>query len=166
MEIRTLGRTAAGLVLVLGLGACGESSDEERLTKAEELLTEVRDRVRDAREKILGKEQNVETARAELEQAREALREAELGLAEAEAKVDLTATDALLFRGIQRKLLEDDRLNRLAVRADVNKGVVTLRGVVSDPEAREAALEIARGFPGVASVENELELTPVGSPGP
>jgi osmotically-inducible protein OsmY len=165
MKLRTFSTIVCALVVALVVG-CGGTSEEDQLTQTEELLTGARGEVRAALAEVHSKEQGVETARVELDQARIALQEAREQLAEAEAEVDLAATDALLFRGIQRRLLEDERLARIAVRAEVDKGVVTLRGSVPDPDAREAALEIAQSFPGVAVVENELELSPVGSPGP
>ena len=165
MERRLLTRISTTLLLVLGLGGCGDTSDEERLTQANAVLREAREAVRSAREEVQTKEQGVEAATAELEKARAALHEVEQELANAESQVDLNATDALLFRAIQRKLLEDDRLEGLAIRADVKKGAVTLRGSVPDEETNEAALEIVRAFPGVVSVDSQLEVGSVASPG-
>ena len=158
MAARTLRMGTAGLVLSLALAGCGDTSVEEELVKAEEVLGEVRGDVLDAREAVEAKEGALESARADLEQARAALSEAEAQLTQAESAVDLQATDALLFRGIQRKLLTEDRLEQVAIRVEVNKGVVTLRGSVPDPETREAAIEIAREFPGVASVNDGISV--------
>ena len=126
--------------------------------KAEEVLGDVRGDVLGAREAVEAKEGALERARTDLEQARVALREAEAQLTRAESAVDLQATDALLFRGIQRKLLTEDRLEQVAIRVEVNKGVVTLRGSVPDLETRGAAIEIAREFPGVASVNDGISV--------
>jgi osmotically-inducible protein OsmY len=165
MQRRLFTRISTVLLLVVGLVACG-SSDEDRLTQADKLLGEAREGVRSARDDVQAKVQGVETAQADLETAREALAAAEQELVDAEGQVDLKATDALLFRAIQRKLLEDDQLENLAIRAQVDKGVVTLYGSVPDGETNEAALEIVRGFPGVVAAESQLEVGSVASPGP
>jgi osmotically-inducible protein OsmY len=165
MERRWFTRISTALLLVVGLVACGDS-DEDRLTQADNVLREAREAVRSARDDVQAKVQGVETAKADLEKAREALATAEQELVAAEGQVDLKATDALLFRAIQRKLLEDDELEDLAIRAQVEKGVVTLYGSVPDGETNETALEIVRRFPGVVAAESQLEVGSVASPGP
>ena len=60
-----------------------------------------------------------------------------------------TMTDAALFRSVQRRLLDDEELEDLAVAAEAAKGVITLRGTVPDQETRARAEEIARATPGV-----------------
>jgi osmotically-inducible protein OsmY len=166
MERRLWMRISAALLLVFGLAGCSGDSDEDLLTQADKVLREAREAVRSAREGVQAKEQGVETAKADLEQAREALKQAEQELGQAEGQVDLKATDALLFRAIQRKLLEEDRFEGMAIQARVRRGVVTLQGSVPDAETNEAALEIVRSFPGVVSAESQLEVGSVASPGP
>lgn len=158
MNRRSWTGVAAALLLGLSVGGCGDSSDEEMLSRAEDLLRDAREAVRSARDDVQAKEEGVKSAESELTAARHVLQEAEEGLGQAESQVDLKATDALLFRAIQRKLLEDDRLERLAIRADVNKGVVTLRGSVPDAESRDTAIEVVQSFPGVVSVDSKLEV--------
>ena len=46
----------------------------------------------------------------------------------------------------------------MAIRVEVNKGVVTLHGSVYDPESQATAIEIARDFPGIASVEDRIDI--------
>ena len=74
--------------------------------------------------------------------------------------MSLSATDDVLFRTVQSRLLEDDELESVAISAIVKEGVVTLSGVVPGTELREHALEIVRSTPGVASVESQIELLP------
>lgn len=146
---------ALGLVLAAG---CGGDDREARLQVATQAVTEARERVEEARQAVADKEAAVEQAEAELFEAREELREAKLSLGEAEAQVDLHATDALLFRAVQKRLLEDRRLENVGVAARVRQGVVTLSGRVPDASLRDRALDVARTTPGVSEVRSEIEV--------
>ena len=86
-------------------------------------------------------------------------------LREAESRVDLKATDAALFRAVQKRLLEDERLRHVAIDADVRRGVVELRGSVPDERTAAAAVEVARAVPGVMRVENRLNVAGAARPG-
>ncbi|MEN8181898.1 MAG: BON domain-containing protein [Myxococcota bacterium] len=60
-----------------------------------------------------------------------------------------------------RKGVEERRQElEVAIRADVQRGVVTLTGSAPGREIRERAREIAESVPGVARVENRISLTP------
>jgi hyperosmotically inducible periplasmic protein len=52
----------------------------------------------------------------------------------------------------------DTEIDRYRIDIDVDNGVVTLRGAVSNAEQREEAERIARGTSGVKDVINELEI--------
>jgi osmotically-inducible protein OsmY len=144
--------------LAIGLAGCGGDREEE-LAEASEALGDARGAVEQARQRVTEKQEKVERAQEELAEARDRLREAEARLIEAESEVDVSATDAVLFRTIQRKLLEDDALEGFAIQADVSQGVVTLSGQVEKEKQRERAEQIASATPGVARVQNEIELT-------
>ena len=79
-------------------------------------------------------------------------------LAQREAVVNRSATDAVIFRAVQKRLLEDDDLSEVAIAARVSKGVVTLSGSVPNAKLRDRALEIARTTPGVGGVESVIEV--------
>jgi osmotically-inducible protein OsmY len=72
--------------------------------------------------------------------------------------VDRSATDDVLFRTVQKRLLEDDDLSNVAIAARVSKGVVTLSGSVPNAKLRDRALEIARTTPGAGHVESRIEV--------
>jgi osmotically-inducible protein OsmY len=152
------------LVLALPLllaPACGGRGGEADLEAAARALAEARAEAASARARVDEMRERAERAQAELEEARGALREAEDRLASAEAAVDSTATDALLFRAVQKKLLEDEALAEVAVQAFVEKGVVTLMGRVSSDGMRERALSIARATAGVVQVQDRIVVEPV-----
>lgn len=162
-------KLATGLVLILitgGLAACGggsERSAEQMLNDAQQALRDARNDVLEASERLKEKEEALAVAKVEVEKAREQVHTAQAQLDSVEKTVDLKATDGLLFRAIQRKLLDDERLEEAVVSVHVDKGLVTLRGQVPSDEEKEIAVEIARQVPGVASVTSELKLAPAGS---
>jgi len=55
-------------------------------------------------------------------------------------------------------LFADDRVKGRQVHVETKDGVVMLRGKVDSPEAKAAALEIAKGIEGVKNVKNELQV--------
>jgi osmotically-inducible protein OsmY len=142
---------AALVVAALAVG-CG-ASDEEDFRLAAQALTAARESVEQAQRAV-----EERRARLEVSQAERQLREAEERLREAESRVDLKATDAALFRAVQRRLLEDERLRHVAVDADVRRGVVELRGSVPDEHTAAAAVEVARSVPGVMRVESRVGI--------
>jgi osmotically-inducible protein OsmY len=152
-----------GLATVLVALACGGSDPEVDLEQASQAVEETRAEVEKARETVETREGEAEQAQERLAEARAALREAESELAKREAVVNRSATDAVLFRAVQKRLLEDEDLSKVAIAARVSKGAVTLSGSVPDAKLRDRAVEIARATPGVTRVESLIEV-PVSAP--
>jgi osmotically-inducible protein OsmY len=152
------------LVAVALAGGCG-GGDEEEFRRAAQALTAARESVEQGQRAVEERRARLEVAQAELAQAERQLREAEERLREAESRVDLKATDAALFRAVQKRLLEDERLRHVAIDADVRRGVVELRGSVPDERSAAAALEVARSVPGVMRVENRVNVAGAERPG-
>lgn len=147
-----------GLATGLLVLACGGSDPEVDLEQASRAVEEARAEVETAREVVRARESEVKEAQERLAEARSALLEAESEFAKREAVVNRSATDAVLFRAVQKRLLEDDDLSEVAIAARVSKGVVTLSGSVPDARLRDRAVEIARTTPGVADVESRIEV--------
>jgi len=147
-----------GLAVVLVALACGDSDPELDLEQASQALAEARVQVEKARETVQARESEAQEAQAQLAEARSVLREAESEFAKREAVVNRSATDAVLFRAVQKRLLEDDDLSKVAIAARVSKGVVTLSGGVPNAKLRDRAIEVARETPGVVSVESLIEV--------
>jgi osmotically-inducible protein OsmY len=150
---------ALGAPLLLASG-CGGESQEQQLEEATAAVAAKREAVQEARDAVAARRQEVDEARKELEAAQAELRLREQALTEAESQVGLKATDATLFRSVQRRLLDDEELDDLAIAAKVEKGVITLEGTVPEEEARARAEEIARATPGVFGVENQVRVVP------
>jgi len=147
-----------GLATALAVLACGGSDPEVDLEQVSQAVEEARVQVEKAREKVETRESEVKEAEERLSEARSALREAESEFAQREAVVNSSATDAVLFRAVQKRLLEDGDLSKVAIAARVSKGVVTLSGSVPNAKLRDQAVEIARTTPGVGSVESRIEV--------
>jgi osmotically-inducible protein OsmY len=144
--------------LLLAAAGCGGDSQEQELQEATAAVVAKQEAVKEAREEVDARQQVVDEARKELEAAESELRIREQALREAESQVGLKATDATLFRSVQRRILDDPDLDDLAIAVQVTKGVVSLQGEVPDEDARARAEEIARETPGVVNVENRVEV--------
>jgi len=152
---------SAGLVLALAAIGCGRS-DEERLQALAARLDQQRDAVAEAKSFADEKAQAVADAEADLEAARDQLRTAEQQLHSLEEQAAETASDPVLFRLVQKRLLESGELEGVAIAATVEGGRVTLTGEVPEDDLRKRAGEIAGEVPGVVSVKNEIRvLAPV-----
>lgn len=150
--------TLALVVTATCLG-CGGSDPEAELVQASQAVEHARTAVEAARELVTKREAEVQQAQARLTEARAALREAQEKVAKGEAKVDRRATDAVLFRAVQKQLLTDDALREVAISATVTNGNVTLAGTVNSAKQRDRALELARATPGVGQVESRITVS-------
>lgn len=152
-----LGLALLPLTLALAPG-CGSDRPERELEEAAKLLRETRSEVEEARTAVEEKRAAVARAEQALAESQKELRAAEDRLAQAGSRVESRATDAAIFRRIQSRLLEEKALQEYAVVAQVSAGVVTLSGQVKSEKERERALEIARATPGVADVQDRIEV--------
>lgn len=153
----SLVRLLAAAGLLLFLASCGDPDEiaygdaSTRLTKAEEAVLR-------AAEDLAASDWNVEVALERSERARKALIDARRDLARAAGRLGKAATDEVLFRVIQRQLLEDKALRRTSISVRVNGGRVTLEGRVPDEKLRARAGETVARARGVSSVENLIEV--------
>jgi osmotically-inducible protein OsmY len=99
----------------------------------------------------------LEKASEAFDQARNALRDAEQRLA---SLTPPPPSDAEVFRRVQKQLLDAPDLAKVAIKAEVAERKVTLFGAVPDEATRDAAVSIASGVDGVASVESRIEVGP------
>jgi osmotically-inducible protein OsmY len=137
---------------------CGGDSQEQELEEATAAVVEMQKAVQETRQTVDARQQAVDEARKELEAAKSELESREAALRESKARVGLKATDATLFRSVQRNLLDDEELDDLAIAVQASKGVITLLGSVPDEDARARAEEVALATPGVVGVENRIEV--------
>jgi osmotically-inducible protein OsmY len=67
-----------------------------------------------------------------------------------------------LEEAVKSKLQGDDQLRSVDVSADAEKNAVTLKGTVPSQEARKKAVELARSAHSGITVNDEMEVKPVG----
>ncbi len=141
-------------------------SEEPTPAAARRAVAEARARVEESRAAVSAAETELERSERELEAARDRLEasladlatdEAELAAAEKRLR-ELSVPDPVLFRNVQRELLEAPALRSVAIAAEVEEGRVTLRGRVPDQRTREAAEAVAGSVSGVSAVSNEIEV--------
>lgn len=150
--------SAIGLVSCVWILACGGDDPLAELEAAHEAVAEARLEVEEAEQEVEERRAAVQAAERELAEAEGELEAARDRLAAKESQVDLTASDAALFRTIQKRLLEDDELEDVAISARIDRGIAFLYGRVPSAELRDHAVEIAESTPGISSVESRIEL--------
>ncbi len=79
-----------------------------------------------------------------------------LGCATAFAEQNKSRTDDRITDEVRTKLAGDRDVKGGAIDVTVKNGIVTLRGKVSEPKAKQKAEKIARKVKGVTQVVNEL----------
>lgn len=142
-------------VAILVSGGCRDRA-EVGYGEAAGDLSETQLEVRRRQDALASAETAARRARDRVEAERQALIRAKEELARAERRLADAATDAVLFRTIQRQLLEDRRLRGTAVSVRVEAAVVTLSGRVDDAAVREHAGLVVAKAPGVKMVNNRV----------
>lgn len=146
------------IALSVWLVACGEPDPEAALEEASEQLADARDMLEAADTEVRKLRSEMRGLEEHLTDAERVRREAQRNVTEAETLVTERASDDVLFRAVQRRLLADSALADAAVSAHVASRVVTLRGRVGSTRLRDRAVEVAEAAPGVARVVSELKI--------
>ena len=156
----------ASLMLAAGVlfAGCGES-EEAKIAKLTEELGKLRQSVTQTRSEVAQRETAAKAAQDALAKSRGELRDGEARIAEIEKELGAHATDPVLFRMVQKQLLEDDDLEDVAISANVQRGVVTLSGVVNNEKLRDRAVKLAEAVPGVVSVQDRIQVAPAEASG-
>lgn len=82
--------------------------------------------------------------------------------AESGERLGRSSEDARIYYEIRRRIIEDRTAPKRAVFVDVSDGDVTLRGMVSTVQARDAAVAAAKEVEGTRAVKDLLKInTPV-----
>ncbi len=145
------------------LVGCGNSEEEkiEALTKE---LGSLREGLSETRAEVAEREATAKTANDALAKTRGELRESETRIAAIEKELGTHATDPVLFRMVQKQLLDDDDLEDVAISARADHGVVTLSGVVDNEKLRDRAVKLAESVPGVVSVQDRIQVAGAKAP--
>ncbi len=136
--------------------ACGGDSEEAAFREASEDLAEAQAEAEVARGLVQTRIEALDAAQAELEEAEAALRDADDRVDEARQALAEFATDDVVFRAVQLALLETPELGDVAIRANVDSGVVSLWGSVASEAIRDRAIAVAKAIPGVVGVQSHI----------
>lgn len=140
------------------LAGCSKAP-QQRYQAAVEVLEQAREARIEAAQVVAAREQALADLKQKLAQARGRLNNARAELQQARARIDKVVNDAVLFRAIQRTMLNSERFSGAAISVGVDNRVVTLTGTVRDKVTEKAALEAARNHPGVRKVRDQLTVT-------
>ena len=156
-EMRTYVRSfvaasAAAFLLI----ACGGDSEEAAFREASEDLAEAQAEAEVARGLVQTRLEALDNAQTQLDEAEAALRDADDRVEEARRALAEFATDDVVFRAVQLALLETPELEDVAIRANVDSGVVSLWGSVASEAIRDRAIAVAKGIPGVVGVQSHI----------
>ena len=147
---------------VLAAGACSEDP-EQKLRDAGNDLDAAQKQARETGQDLEAKQKRLDEARKQVGEDRQAAAQAEARVEAARAEVSRYATDPIVFREVERRLLDDRKLVDTAVSVRVVQGVVTLTGNVPSAELRAHAGELAETSPGVVKVVNDVQVVGPGS---
>lgn len=139
------------------LSACSPDP-QEKYEQATEALKEAREARNDAQDKLDAKKEELAERRSKLNEAEAKLTEARKKVEEASQAVNETVNDEVLFRSIQRELLDKKHFKDAAISVGVKNRVVTLTGNVPNDKTRKQALEIAKSQAGVERVVDRMRV--------
>lgn len=148
----------AGLIgALLFVGGCSEDPQQRyeraaaNLQMAEQARAEAQRAVTEKRAELARMQEKLDAAERRLQQARERM-------AAASQKLEQSVNDEVLFRTVQRAMLDEERFTGAAIAVGVEDRVVTLTGTVPDEATRDLAIQVARGHAGVRDVVDFLEV--------
>lgn len=145
------------LLCAVMLSACGDDA-QKRYDRATDALQQAREQRDDAQQAVQNKQKELDELQSKQNDAQSRLDDARKQLQEAKDNVDKNVNDEVLFRTLQRKLLDQDRFGDSAIAVGVSKRVVTLTGTVPDQATHDKALKIANKQSGVKEVVDFLEI--------
>lgn len=148
---------AALTAAVLFAAGCSEDP-QQRYERAAANLEAAKQAHAEAQRAVTEKQAELVRLQEKLKAAERRLGNARERMKTAATAVDESVNDEVLFRSIQRALLDEKRFAGAAIAVGVQDRVVTLTGTVPDEATREAAIETARGYAGVEEVVNSLEI--------
>lgn len=137
---------------------CSEDP-QQRYQDATQAMKEARAARADAEKAVEGRQEALDQQRQKLEQSKQKLAKARERLQQANQRVDEAVSDEVLFRAIQRAVLDSERFSDAAISVGVQDRVVTLTGTVPDKATHKAALKAASEHPGVRDVRDELTVS-------
>jgi len=149
----------AGIVTAALAIGCGGDDPIAEIAKANAAVAAQQSAVEAAKQAVATRQSEVSSAQSRLAAARAKVKTEETKLARLESEVDRSAMDTVVFREVQKRLLEDRQLSQVAIVASVADGVVTLSGQVDNSKLRDRAIEVAKATDGVKSVASRIDVS-------
>ena len=155
---RTRSRASLLSCLLMLAALAGVGCGDDGLEAVSAQLAEIESEVEQARMEVERSDTEASKAGDALERAREALEEAEQRFADARKRVAKAASDAVVFRAVQQRLLDEADLEGVAISARVQRRTVTLEGSVPNELLKKRAQEVALDATGVETVINQITV--------
>ncbi len=146
------------MLAALVAAGCSESP-QEKYNDATSHLNDAKKARKQAQDDVADARKQVQKAKKQLSNAQDKLQQKRQKVIAATQAVNKTVNDEVLFRTLQKKLLDNDNFSKAAISVGVNKRVVTLTGTVPDQETHKQAVQAVRSQPGVASVNDQLQIS-------
>lgn len=143
-----------GAVLVTG---CSESP-QEKYSKATSHLNDVKEDFKQAKKKVTDQQGDVSDAQSKLHDLQDKVNAQRKKVVTATQAVDKTVSDQVLFRTLQKELLNKDEFSDAAISVAVSNLTVTLTGSVPDQDTHDQAIKTTRNQPGVADINDQLKI--------
>lgn len=145
------------LIGAAGLTACSESP-QQKYDSATSHLQDAKKALSDAKQKVDSQQEEVDEAKKKLGELQKKVNAKRQKVVTATQAVDKTVNDEVLFRTLQKNLLDKDQFSDSAISVGVHNLVVTLSGVVPDQETHDQAIKVTRNQAGVADVRDQLQI--------
>lgn len=157
LHSRTLLLLSILLIGAAGLTACSESP-QQKYDSATGHLQDAKKALSDAKQKVDSQQKEVDEARKKLGELQQKVNAKRQKVVTATQKVNKTVSDEVLFRTLQKNLLDKDQFSDSAISVGVHNLVVTLSGVVPDQDTHDQAIKVTRNQAGVADVRDQLQI--------
>lgn len=154
---RTLLLLSIIVIGAAGLTACSESP-QQKYDAATNHLKDTKKALSEAKQKVDAKQQEIDKAEKKLGELQKKVDSRRQKVVSATQAVNKTVNDQVLFRTLQKNLLDQDQFADSAISVGVHNLVVTLSGVVPDQDTHDEAIKITRDQAGVADVRDKLQI--------
>lgn len=154
---RTLLLLSILLVGAVSLTGCSKSP-QQKYDSATSHLKDTKKALSEAKQKVSSQQKEVDEAQKKLVDLQQKVDAKRQKVVTATQAVDKTVSDQVLFRTLQKNLLDKDAFSNSAISVGVHNLVVTLSGVVPDQETHDRAIKLTRNQAGVADVRDQLQI--------
>lgn len=157
LHSRTLVLLSILLIGTASLTGCSKSP-QQKYDSATSQLQDAKKALSDSKQKVASQQKEVDEAQKKLGELQKKVDAKRQKVVTATQAVDKTVNDEVLFRTLQKNLLDKDKFSDSAISVGVHNLVVTLSGVVPDQDTHDQAIKVTRNQAGVADVRDQLQI--------